>query len=99
VPAKCPKDPSALVGPECPCGQIRGTGDDNWYYAPGSDEFKSGDPKFTKRPAMGEKFGYYHKLGKCKVLRAEAHKLAKRDAAHIPLLSPLPRECGDCLSC
>ncbi|KAL1528197.1 hypothetical protein AB1Y20_009556 [Prymnesium parvum] len=27
------------------------------------------------------------------------HKLAKRDAAHIPLLSPLPRECGDCLSC
>ncbi|KAL1508313.1 hypothetical protein AB1Y20_004424 [Prymnesium parvum] len=63
VPAKCPKDPSSLVGPECPCGQIRGIGDDNWYYAPGSDEFKSGDTQFTKRPAMGEKFGYYHKLG------------------------------------
>ena len=97
VPEGCPKHPDAMVGPQCPCNVFKQIPADKWYYAPMSDEFKAG--KDTRRPPIGDKqFAYYHKLGKCRRMREEAHKLAHHDSTLQVLLNPLPRGATDCLS-
>lgn len=100
VPKGCPVDPQAYVGFLCPCNQMKGIPEEHWYYAPMSDEFKSGKPEFSRvKPVDVKVFGWMHKLGKCKALRAEAHKKAKEDPAkHIDLLAPLPRGTKDCVT-
>ena len=94
-----PKSVDAYVGPLCPCAHLKGIPAENWYYSPRSEEFKSGKPEYTRQPtAEVTKFGYYHKLGKCRRMREEAHKLGRKDPANIALLTPLPRGCPDCIS-
>ena len=86
-----------MVGAQCPCNTFKNIPADKWFYLPMSEEFKSG--KDTRRPAVGDKnFAYYHKLGKCRRMREEAHKLAKKDSKLQALLTPLERGATDCLS-
>ncbi|KAL1511386.1 hypothetical protein AB1Y20_006187 [Prymnesium parvum] len=95
----CPKSADAYVAPECPCATLKGIPPEHWYYSPRSEEYKSGEDKYTRQPPADVfKFGYYHKLGKCRRMREEAHKLAKADPAKIGLLTPLPRGSEDCIT-
>ena len=93
--ADCPKNPDALVGPQCPCNHFKKLKPEQWYYSPASEEFKT-DPR---RPPVGEKqFAYFHKLGKCRRMREEAHKLARGDTKYLNLLNPLERGATDCMA-
>ena len=99
VPAGCPKDPNAYVGPNCLCNTWKQIPEENWYWAPESDEFKSGKPEYARvKPADVTKFGYYHKLGKCKACRQKAHELVREDPTKIQLLWPLSKDAVDCIT-
>ena len=99
VSSACPKDPNAYVGFHCPCNKFRNVPEDAWFWNPASDEFKSGKPEYAKvKPFDLANFGYMHKLGKCRTLRAKAHVKAKEDPQLISLLVPLPKETKDCIT-
>ena len=99
VPAGCPKDPNSYVGPTCLCNVWKQIPEENWYWAPESDEFKSGKPEYARvKPADVVKFGYFHKLGKCKACRQRAHELVREDPTKIQLLWPLAKDAVDCIT-
>ena len=99
VSAACPKDPDAYVGFHCPCNKFRNVPEDAWYWNPQSEEFKSGKPEYAKvKPLDLMTFGYMHKLGKCRTMRAKAHAKAKENPALISLLVPLPKGTKDCIT-
>ena len=73
--------------------------EDAWYWNPQSEEFKSGKPEYAKvKPLDLMTFGYMHKLGKCRTMRAKAHAKAKENPALISLLVPLPKGTKDCIT-
>ena len=99
VPANCPKDPQAFVGPECPCSVLRGLKPEDWFHMPGSPSWlKLEESQRRVKPVDKKDAGFYHKLGRCRTMRAKAHELAKADSSLQHLLKPLEKFCKDCLT-
>ena len=82
VPASCPKDPQAFVGPECPCSVLRGLKPEDWFHMPGSPSWLKAEESQRRVKPVDKK----------------AHELAKADSSLQHLLKPLEKFCKDCLT-